>query len=209
MDKLEKFLPIVATLLTAAIGAAGVLLQEWRQRRDDRYRQRRARSEASEMVSFIDKWIAAQQLSCSPEEFEQARQTARLQLERVYSALMKEQEAKKPAEESTFSQRLLLLYKPASLGGWILHLLFYLLVIVTLLWIAISVPLVKEFRNEPDAPSPTLVVVLMLMSSLVWLAPALAIRAWAVVVDRRHRKPAEGASASSVLRSSTGARYEP
>ena len=200
MEKFEKFLPIVATLLTAAIGAAGVLLQEWRQRRDERYRQNRARTEASEMVSFIDKWVAAQKLACSPEEFEQAKQTARLQLERVYSALVKEQEAKKPVEENTFLQRLLLLYKPASLGGWVLHFLFYLFVIVTLLWISISVPLITEFRNDLDAPSPATVIVFMLISSVVWLAPALAIRAWAVAVDRRQRKPpTEGASASPVL----------
>ena len=69
MEMFEKLLPIVVTLLTALIGATGVLLQEWRQKRDDRYRRSRTRTEATEMIAFIEKWIATQKLASSEEEF--------------------------------------------------------------------------------------------------------------------------------------------
>lgn len=189
MEKFEKLLPLIATLLTAALGAAGVLLQEWRQRRDDRYRQNRARTEASEMVSFVEKWIAAQKLACSPEEFEQAKQTARLQLERVYSSLLNVQEAKKPVEDNSFLQRLLLLYKPASLGAWGLHLLFYFLVIIVLLWVALSVSLLRESRGDLTPSSLVIEIVMLFIVSLILLVPTLAIRAWAIAVHRKHLSP--------------------
>lgn len=198
MENLEKLWPIVATLLTAALGAAGVLLQEWRQKRDDRHQRKQVRDEASEMVSFIEKWIQTQQLTCLPEEFEQVKQMAHQQLERIYYSLLNMQEVKKQVEERSFIQRALLLYKPASFSGWVLHLVFYMLGLMIMLWGVISALFFLDSsaaQSDNNDPSRGVLILTLVIFYLLLFVPALAIRAWATIVDKKNAKQqTDGAS---------------
>jgi hypothetical protein len=191
VDIIEKLVPVVITLLTAAIGAAGVLVQEWRQKRDDNHQRKRARAEASEMVSLIEKWIQTQQLACSEEEFAQVKQTARQQLEHVYSSMLTMQEVKEPVEERSFIQRALLLYRPVSFGAWVLHLMFYGLGAMILLlgfFTALLIIAPNTNQNSDNNLTPGGWVVMLSILYLLLFLPALGIRAWAIVIDKRHRK---------------------
>jgi len=179
--------PLAATILTAVLGAAGVLLQEWRQKRDDHHRRRQERAEASEMVEFVQKWIQTQQLACSPEEFQQVKQTARQQLESVYNSLVKVQEAKRAEEHHSFFTRALLLYKPPNFGGLVLHVIFYALMFALVLCVLFTITMFFDPLNKPnDLPRAELIGGMSIIN-VILLVPALSIRAWAVSIDRRHR----------------------
>jgi positive regulator of sigma E activity len=205
MEQFKEFFPLLttlltafATLLTAILGGGGVFL-EWRQRRDERHQRRQARTEATEMVSFVEKWIATQQLACSPEEFEQVKMSAHRQLDRLYNSLLDMQEAKKQVEERSFIQRALLLYKPASVRGWVLHIIFYGLGAIMLL-LAVStffLLLDPEAAGIPEDVPPNALVLGLMFYYLVLFVPALAIRGWARRVDRRHHKQQINLSAFS------------
>jgi len=67
MPILKDLLPI---LITPLLGAVGILLQELRHKRDSRFQRQQARSEATELIDLIQKWLQAQQLACSAEELE-------------------------------------------------------------------------------------------------------------------------------------------
>ena len=184
----DVVLPLVATVLTAVLGAAGVLLQEWRQKRDDHHRRRQERVEASEMIEFVQKWIQTQQLACSPEELVQVKQTARQQLEGIYNSLVKVQEAKRPDEHHSFFSRALLLYKPPGFGALLLHVIFYTLMIVLMLSVLFTVTLSFDPLNKPgDLPRAELIGGMTIVY-VILLIPALSVRAWAISIDRRHRK---------------------
>ncbi|MDQ1593264.1 MAG: hypothetical protein QOG71_3891 [Pyrinomonadaceae bacterium] len=201
----------LTAFLTAALGGAGVLLQEWRQKRDDRHRRKQARIEATEMISFIEKWVQTQQLTCSAEDFEDVKKKARQKLERVYYSLIKVDEAKRPVEERSFLQRALLLYKPSSFGALVLHLIFYMLGTILLLWEIIGVALIivpVEAKGQLTTMSETIFGLIVV--NLLCIAPALAVRAWAVVIDKKHRKSQlDMVSASPVASSSARATTHP
>lgn len=206
MEQFKDYLPLLAalltafaTLLTAILGGGGVFLQEWRQRRDERHQRRQARTEATEMVSFVEKWIATQQLACSQEEFEQVKMSAHRQLDRLYKSLLDMQEAKRHVEERSFIQRALLLYKPASFRGWVLHLIFYLLGAIILLWGVCSTFLLLDppAAGMPANASLNIIVFVVILYYLFLFVPTLAIRAWALRVDRRHHKQQISLSAFS------------
>jgi len=164
------------------------LLQEWRQKRDDRYRRSRIRAEATEMIAFIEKWIATQKLACTDEEFGKVKQTAHQQLERIYSSVVDAEEKKRPMDEHSFFRRLLLLYRATSPGARVLHYIFYLLVVFDLMLVGFLAALIPALQKGPDAiPLPVAIVVVLILS-MVLFVPALAIRAWAVALDKKNRK---------------------
>lgn len=184
MEKIKDLLPIIASVLTATLGAAGVLLQEWRQQRDERHRRSQARAEAAEMVEFVERWLKTQQLACSPEDFERAKQTARVQLERIYASLLVKHEPKRHVEERSFVQRALLLYKPQSTGAWVLHFAFYALgSLILLIQVLLSMGALMEVQAHPEMLREN--VIILIFFYLFSLAPVLGIRAWAAAVDRR------------------------
>jgi hypothetical protein len=195
----EELLKFIAPVFTALLGYVGVRLQEFRQRRDERYQRSRARAEATEMIEFFDKWIRTAQLIFPPEEFEQTKQIARAQLESVYSSLLVAHDKKRPVEERSFLRRALLLYKPPTAGGWVLHALFYVIGFLMLLEsIGVVGVIIDDKKGGPDASPMRDDLIGVLLFYLVLLAVVLGIRAWAASVDRRHGKPqTDGAHATA------------
>lgn len=189
MEVLKTLVPILGPVIAAILGSIGLLLKERRQSSDTRYRRTQARIEATEMVSFIDKWIQAQQLACSPKEFEQAKQMARQQLEQIYSALSQIEQVRLPTKERPFLQRLLLLYRPAGVLGWVLHLIFYLLVIFYLLLLPdFTAGVITDMTSGEEAVPLWFSIVFTIIVNLILLIPVLGVRALARSVDVKQRK---------------------
>jgi hypothetical protein len=197
----KDFLPILATLLTAILAAVGVLLRDWLQKRDARHQRKEARLEATELISVIEKWMAAQQQICSSEEFEEVKQSVRRRLDRVYSSLVSSHDIKKPIERRPFIRRALLFYKPASLLGWILHTIFYVLAALILVWgifsiISIYRPQIYQLDGQPLTLNE--IVFIIILYWLLLLVPALAIRGWALYLDKRNLKRFERSAFASM-----------
>lgn len=201
MEVLKALVPILGPVIAAILGSIGLLLKERRQSSDTRYRRTQARVEATEMVTFIDKWIQAQQLACSPKEFEQAKQMARQQLERIYSALSQVEQVRLPTKERPFLQRLLLLYRPAGVLGWVLHLIFYLLVIFYLLLLPdLTAGVITDMTRAEEAVPLWFSIVFTIIFNLILLLPVLGVRAWARSVDvKQHKLETTGTAPSSEL----------
>lgn len=124
-------LNIAAPMATALLGLVVVWLQEWRRGRDAFAQRNNARAEATELVTFYEKWIQAQKVVCDPEEFETVRQVAQDRLDRLAATLPEPEEVD---PRPTFSlRRVLLLYRPASTGAWAAHVGFYFMFVLALL----------------------------------------------------------------------------
>jgi len=165
-------------LLGPVITAIGIGVQELRQSRDAYGHRKLARAEATEMVAFIEKWIQTQQLICLPEEFEAVKRKAQPQLEGVYANLTRVNEARLGTVTRPLFRRIFLLYKPASVGGWILHIVFYLLVLL------VAMGSLGVLSDEDLSAWPELVGVFGF-----YFVVLLIVRAWAVYIEKKHHPP--------------------
>jgi hypothetical protein len=124
-------LAVIGPCVTALLGLLVVWLQEWRRNRDTFTQRSHARMEATELLTFYEKWLQTQKLVATPEEYEAARQVVQDRLDRL-AATLPEPEEVDPSP--TFSlRRVLLLYRPASRAGWVAHGAFYAWSVLTLL----------------------------------------------------------------------------
>lgn len=124
-------LTVVGPVVTALVGLVVVWLQDWRRERDAYTQRAHARQEATELVAFYEKWIKTQQLVASPEDYEAAREVVQDRLDRL-AAAMPEPEEVDPSPSFSM-RRALLLYRPASTGGWVAHVAFYTLFVLTVM----------------------------------------------------------------------------
>ncbi len=183
---------LLAPLITTILGALGIWIQEWRQARDQRYQRKQMRDEVEETISFFQKWVQAQQTLCSPQEFEQVKANARIELDKAYQRLLEIHEPRTQLQVYPMFQRALLLYRPTRLLGWIAHALFYLLFAFFLF---LCVGLVDP-SNQP---------VEIVVWSVLFFLPVLIARAWAVEVDTHRPTPRAGASDTARVTSSSEA----
>jgi hypothetical protein len=184
MERIEKLIPLLAPILATVLGALGIFLQDWWRKRDDRFRRKQARTEAIETVTFIEKWIKTQELTCSAEEFAQAKLAAHQQLEKLYASLMYVQQIKPaPTQERSFIRRALLLYSPPTIGALFIHMFFYFWIGVFLLW---TFGLGWAAVTDKTAPKGTLVVITII--GLILLIPLFPLRAWAIWLGNRRRR---------------------
>jgi hypothetical protein len=175
----QFLLAVAAPVATALVGLFVVWLQEWRRGRDAFSQRTNARQEATELVTFYEKWIQTQKLVCSPEEYEAARQVVQDRLDRLAATLPEPEEVDpRPA----FSLRqLLLLYHPASRAAWVAHVAFYVMFVLALL--ATFGSLMPEddgtFAHWTEIVGASVIVVVL----------TLVLRTVAVAVDERdHRR---------------------
>lgn len=136
-EAFELIKPFLAPLATAGVGAIGIVLQDRRHSHDAHFQEHRARAEASERVAFINQWLLTQQIVCSPDEFQTLKALTRSQLDQIYDLMFTNisdaQRSTAIAEHYPLIRRALLLYRPPGIGGWIFHLIFYTLLVITLL----------------------------------------------------------------------------
>ena len=181
---------LILRLIGPLVTALGISLQELRRSRNEYARRKMARDEATEMVAFIEKWVQAQQLTCASEEFEAVKQIARLQLQQVYALLMNAQQTKAPPKRPLL-RRVFLLYQPASLGGWISHIIFYLLIVV------LGMFSLGVFTDEKD---PEITRADIIAIYVFYLFITFAVRAWAVHIEtRRELKSSQSAPPGPAL----------
>jgi hypothetical protein len=154
--------------------AGAVLLQEQMRARGRNHKRQSARTEAVETMAALEKWIKAQELACSPEELQQAKQAARRQLDEIFQSLARLQEAQlQPGEARPMLERVLLLYRPTRFSGWLARLLFYA---VLLFAVFMSIGIWADFKGAGD-------IGIMVAFYLACAVVILPVHAWAVSSD--------------------------
>ncbi|HEU5087641.1 MAG TPA: hypothetical protein VFT99_09355, partial [Roseiflexaceae bacterium] len=176
---IQLIIAFAGPILTALLGALGIYLQEWREQRDARSLRLGMRSEASDYVGLLVKWLDAQQRVCSESEYLDAKQRVRQELDRLYTAFSAEPPVKQTLDAQaaqTFVQRALLLYRPARPLGWIARLLYFAFLLIVALY---SFSIVEEVSSGRMNWS------VALFGYVLYVVPLLLMRSWAVAIDRR------------------------
>ena len=176
---IQLIIAFAGPILTALLGAFGIYLQEWRERRDARSLRLSMRSEASDYVGLLLKWLDAQQRVCSEAEYLEAKQRVRQELDTLYTAFSAEPAVKQTLNAQaaqTFMQRALLLYRPEHPLGWLARVLYVaLLVLVLLFSLGMFTSRALQWSDLP----------VILISYGFFAIPLFLVRSWAVAIDRR------------------------
>ncbi|WBO64869.1 hypothetical protein [Streptomyces camelliae] len=189
-DILSAVIPLLVPLLTAAMGALGILLKDRRMEKNRDHRIRRQIEFGQAEVQFIHAWLQARQL-LGP--LGQESQSAQEWLDRCYAAIESSQAEVYQAEVAPQKQlpvlrRLLLLRSLQGISAQIWRIIYYAAFAgVNIYVVAMAVGLVQWIRGVPGASD--LVFGAAILAVIVWLF-ASAARAAAVRSDREARKPA-------------------
>jgi hypothetical protein len=158
-------------LLSTALGLISIWLQEWRKERGADYRKRQTLIELKERVEFIRAWIQAQE-ACDTGGLRADKTKAQDQLNAVYETWLSVQGTRTEAGQRLSARRILLLYRPHTIQGWIAHTLFYIWIVLMQFFV---LGVILDWKAG-DIPA----VILATITGLVIL---LVLRAWAVNAD--------------------------
>jgi len=121
---------VIAALLPSALS--------WADRRGLVSKRKQALDLAQQRVEFLNTWIKAQEPLCSAENFAGLRQVVSeelIQIKLQLDEVMADASATERIRKKPFIQRLLLIYFPHSVAGWVGHALFYVSLFVTIVFI--------------------------------------------------------------------------
>ena len=121
--------------VAAAISVVGILgssassFFSWQEKRSIKAKHQDAMDLAERRIAFLITWSKAQEPICTHQRFEEIKLEVSQELDYLKQNLL---EFKIQPEHSTFLQwkiiqRTFLLYIPHNFGGWICHILFYIL----------------------------------------------------------------------------------
>ena len=192
----------VGPVIAGTIGAIGIGLRQLYQTRNLRYKLQQAYSDMVEKIDFIEKWLRVKQQACSPEEFDIVKRSVSRQLEEIYSARF---ESNALAEVATAGRsylqnirHTLLLFWPTGLGGWIAHLLFWLIMLIYFLFVAISISPGEPGSVDSNEVGIGFEIAFFVVVSLIFLVPAILMRAWALRIEKKNMiTNGEGASGNA------------
>jgi hypothetical protein len=161
----------------------------WFDKRGLAAKQHSALELAKSRVDFIDRWVKVQQEVNSAERFEQIKRETAFELDELKKGLsetLAETEEKPeavPVQESakTVFQRLILWYRPLSFSGWIAHIVFYIVLFLTLSSVISYQPGIDLTTNQFSWSTlwSDLIVV------FIFFIPTLIVRAIAIRIDRK------------------------
>jgi hypothetical protein len=122
----QILIAVLVPVVTAMLGAAGVVFQDWRTRRSDVGRRKLAVDDAQAQVNFVtDWWNAGQSLGQSPEAGKKAVSRATALLDNA-SAVVSATQLPSPRPQPPLTiRRLVLLYPFHSLEGKVVRVAFY------------------------------------------------------------------------------------
>lgn len=130
-------------LIGALAGLFPILLTaslSWLEKRSLMAKRDRALDLAQKRVEFLDVWVKVQETLCSAERFEEIKREASNELDQLMENLserLAEEEEEEPVEvgERNLLERLFLAYLPYNVAGWVMHILFYMFLGMSLLLI--------------------------------------------------------------------------
>ncbi|MFJ9868850.1 hypothetical protein [Streptomyces sp. NPDC101165] len=208
-DVLSAVISLLVPLLTAAMGALGILLKDRRMEKSRDHRLRRQLEFGQAEVQFIHAWLQARQ-PLGP--LGQESQSAQEWLDRCYAAIESAQaevyQAEvAPQEQLPVLRRLLLLRSLQGMSAQIWRIIYYAAFLGANIYVvAMAIGFVQWIRGVPGASG--LVGGAAILAIIVWLC-ASAARAAAVRSDREARKPAASPRDGEARRPAVPPRWPP
>jgi hypothetical protein len=172
---------IAVPVITALLGALGIVVRDWRIRRDAQSRRARALADATAQAAFVEQWRrAAEGLGGDPVLREQHAGQARLLLaQAVATVTHSPQLAETPSDRVGATRRLLLLYRLRS--GWARVVRAAYLIWLLILVLAYATGVASAFGSTESWAS----LGYLSIGTLFFLAPAVALRSFALYLDTR------------------------
>lgn len=171
---------VLVPIVTAILGALGIALQDWRQRRSQAGRRRLALEDASRQVSFAAEWLNTRKLLAeSPEALQEATARAAAWLEEASARVRAATPPPIGERPPVTLRRLLLFYPLQGRAANIIRGAFYVCVglVIAATGNAISTAFDPKIRSEYLFGNSTLVIAMA--------AVALGLRFWAVAAEAR------------------------
>ncbi len=172
---------ILIIIVGALAGLFPILLTasvSWLEKRSLLAKQDRALDLAQKRVEFLDSWVKVQETLSSTERFEEIKGAVSDELDGLSDSLSKEfaEEEEEEEGERSFVQRLFLAYMPLNVSGWVLRILFYMFLGVTLIAIPAFEPGIDfdtgQFSFDTLLGDSIVLIVLLIVPLLFirWLA---------------------------------------
>lgn len=173
---------LIAVLVRYLLGPTILLILGWLfgwldgyiRNRGAHTQRKLARDETLEVIQILEKWLNAQEIACTPEDFKQVKTKVRERLNDILRTL--EASPQTTQAQRSLLERLFLLNRPSRASGVVARVIFYVL-IVFLVICAIGIP-----GAQPPVPIATAIAIYV--SFGVFLV---AVHAWAVYADSKPR----------------------
>lgn len=131
----------IVPLIAAAIGLTPVFLK-WLNDRSNAAANLRSIQHAKEKIEFWQIWLKAQREVTSDERFAEIKSDVSKRLDELKIKNAVDESHDKDSEEleqgPSFIQRIVLAYLPHTAAGWILHTLFYIIVLFSIFFTFVS-----------------------------------------------------------------------
>lgn len=184
---------IVVPVVTAMLGALGIVLRDVYEHRSERGRQRYAIDDATQRVSFItDWWNAKQAIGVGSDELQSAQETVQAWLKEAISQVSESMHpTTRPEGQYSVMRRVLLAYPFKRVSAQFLRVFYYVVVyLVVPFWM---LGFLGDIPNFDDYTADVWAGIIFMFVFLAVLA--LGLRAWAVSIEERAARRPTSASA--------------
>ncbi|WP_033254936.1 hypothetical protein [Kitasatospora phosalacinea] len=126
------FASVVTATVASVLGALGLSLREWRARRNTELRRRRELDDARARLDYLAQWFTTYAAVAPGLDVESMRRWATAYLDVELAVLRDAVPEERRTEQMSFRGRirvLLLLYPLHSVAGWVLRVVFYLVLV--------------------------------------------------------------------------------
>lgn len=176
----EVAVALLVPVVTALLGAFGIVSRDLYERRSDRGRYKQAYDDATRKVAFATEWWKAkQELGVEPDDLQSARETAQTWLGEATALI--ERAAKpprRPEDRYSLTRRVLLAYPFKRPSAQLLRIVYYSFLLLMMMNLVMDVSMAAtEFTGG--------YLSMTLMGLIILGLPALGIRAWAVSIEQR------------------------
>jgi Protein of unknown function (DUF2510) len=174
---------LLAPVVTAAVGAVGILTRDPYNRRSEMGRRKYAMDDATRQVTFAAEWWKAKQaLGATPDD-QAARAIAESWLQEATSRVSEAlQPPRKPEPSHSVTRRILLAYPFQRRTARLLRVAYYIFLLSTASVVITTSALLSADAKVGD------VVAGIIGGLLLYATPAFAVRAWAVSIENRAAK---------------------
>ncbi|MEV6427078.1 hypothetical protein [Nocardia sp. NPDC051463] len=176
----EIAVALLVPVVTALLGAFGIVLRDLYERRSERGQYTRAYDDAARKVAFATEWWKAQrELGMGPDEMQSARETAQSWLGEATALIDRSvKPSRRPEDRYSLMRRVLLAYQFKSMSARVLRIVYYFMLFLMVYNLAIDVSMSTLDGFTGEYWSVTLMGLLLLG------LPALGARAWAVSIEQ-------------------------
>ncbi len=170
-----------AMALIGALGSTAAGLFSWLEKRSIKSKYQDEINFAERRIAFVATWYKAQEAICSPQRLEEIKLQTSQELDALRTKLAQfiaDSEERSGFSRSKYFQRAFLLHLPHNFGGWVSHLMFYLVLAVALLYISIT-PETNDLQSWTTWAGDSLV------GLVIFVIPLLLLHKLALRFDRK------------------------